>query len=35
LTHGEEGSILSLENYLRSKGGWKVTAPVYLEEFDL
>lgn len=35
LTHGEEGSILSLENYLRSKGGWEVTAPVYLEEYDL
>jgi len=35
LTHGEEGSILSLENYLRSKGGWDVTAPVYLEEYDL
>jgi metallo-beta-lactamase family protein len=34
LTHGEETSILSLENYLQSKG-WKVTAPVYLEEFDL
>ena len=35
LTHGEEGSILSLENFLRSKGGWAVTAPVYLEEYDL
>jgi len=35
LTHGEEGSILSLENYLHSKGGWEVTAPVYLEEYDL
>jgi metallo-beta-lactamase family protein len=35
LTHGEEGAILSLENYLRSKGGWEVTAPVYLEEYDL
>ena len=35
LTHGEEGSILSLENYLRSKGGWEVTAPVYLEEYNL
>jgi metallo-beta-lactamase family protein len=35
LTHGEEGSILSLENYLLSKGGWEVTAPVYLEEYDL
>jgi metallo-beta-lactamase family protein len=35
LTHGEEGSILSLENYLHSKGGWEVSAPVYLEEYDL
>jgi metallo-beta-lactamase family protein len=35
LTHGEEGSILSLEKYLYSKGGWVVTAPTYLEEFDL
>ena len=35
LTHGEGGSILSLENYLHSKGGWEVTAPAYLEEYDL
>ena len=35
LTHGEEGAILSLENYLHSKGGWEVTAPVYLEEYGL
>jgi len=35
LTHGEEASILSLKNYLDSKGGWKVTAPAYLEEYDL
>lgn len=35
LTHGEEGSILSLENYLHSKTGWEVTAPVYLEEYNL
>jgi metallo-beta-lactamase family protein len=35
LTHGEEESILSLENYLHSKGGWEVTAPAYLEENDL
>jgi metallo-beta-lactamase family protein len=35
LTHGEEGSILSLEKYMHSKGGWEVTAPVYLEEYDL
>jgi metallo-beta-lactamase family protein len=35
LTHGEEGSMLSLENYLHSKGGWEVTAPAYLEEYEL
>ncbi len=35
LTHGEEGSILSLEKYMHSKGGWEVTAPLYLEEYDL
>ncbi len=35
LTHGEEGPILSIENYLRSKGGWNVTAPIYLQEYDL
>ena len=35
LTHGEEASILSLENYLDSKGGWEVSAPTYLEEYDL
>ncbi|MDQ1280833.1 MAG: metallo-beta-lactamase family protein [Thermoproteota archaeon] len=35
LTHGEEGSILNLENYLKSKGGWEVSAPTYLEEYDL
>ena len=35
LTHGEEKSVLSLENYLNSKGGWEVSAPVYLEEYDL
>jgi metallo-beta-lactamase family protein len=35
LTHGEEASILSLENYLHSKSGWEVTAPAYLEEYDL
>jgi metallo-beta-lactamase family protein len=34
LTHGEEGAILSLENFLRSKG-WETTAPAYLEEYDL
>jgi metallo-beta-lactamase family protein len=35
LTHGEEKSILSLENYLRSKGGWEVSAPKYMEEHNL
>jgi metallo-beta-lactamase family protein len=32
LTHGEEKPILSLEDYLRSKSGWEVSAPTYLEE---
>lgn len=35
LTHGEEESILSLENYLQSKGGWEVSAPTYMEEYNL
>jgi metallo-beta-lactamase family protein len=35
LVHGEEESILSLENYLNSKGGWEVSAPMYLEEYTL
>jgi metallo-beta-lactamase family protein len=35
LTHGEEGSIKSLENYMHSKPGWQVTAPTYLEEYEL
>jgi len=35
LTHGEEASILSLKNYLDSKGGWSVSAPTYLEEYNL
>ena len=35
LTHGEEASILSLENYLDSKGGWSVSAPTYLEEYGI
>jgi len=35
LTHGEEESILSLENYLQSKAGWEVSAPTYMEEYDL
>ena len=35
LTHGEEESILSLENYIQSKDGWKVSAPTYMEEHNL
>ncbi len=35
LTHGEEKSIKNLENYVRSNLGWKVTAPKYLQEYDL
>jgi metallo-beta-lactamase family protein len=35
LTHGEEKPIKNLENYVRSKLGWKVTAPKYLEEYEL
>jgi metallo-beta-lactamase family protein len=35
LTHGEEKPILSLEDYLRSKGGWQVSAPTYMEEQEL
>jgi metallo-beta-lactamase family protein len=35
LTHGEEESILSLEDYLHSKGEWEVSAPTYMEEYSL
>ena len=35
LTHGEEESISSLEDYIHSKGGWEVSAPTYMEEYDL
>jgi metallo-beta-lactamase family protein len=35
LTHGEQKPILSLENYIHSKPGWEVSAPTYLEEYDL
>ena len=35
LTHGEEKSILSLSDYIRSKDGWRVSAPKYQEEFQL
>jgi metallo-beta-lactamase family protein len=35
LTHGEEQPIQNLMNYIRSKGEWEVSAPMYLEEYDL
>jgi len=35
LTHGEEKSILSLEDYLHSRGGWEVSVPTYMEEYNL
>lgn len=35
LTHGEDESILSLENYIQSKGGWEASAPTYMEEYNL
>ena len=35
LTHGEEKSIQNLENFVCSKLGWNVTAPKYLEEYQL
>ena len=35
LTHGEEKPLKKLENYVRSKPGWEVTAPNYLEEYEL
>jgi metallo-beta-lactamase family protein len=35
LTHGEEEPILALESYLQSKGGWEVSAPKYMEEYNL
>jgi metallo-beta-lactamase family protein len=35
LTHGEEEPIQNLENYIRSKVGWEVSAPTYMEEYDL
>ena len=35
LTHGEEKSIMSLSDFIRSKKGWKVSAPKYQEEFQL
>ena len=35
LIHGEEQSMLSLEKFLQSKGGWEVSSPTYLEEDNL
>jgi len=35
LTHGEEESILNLEDYLHAKVGWEVSAPTYKEEYNL
>jgi len=34
LTHGEEEPIRSLEDYIRSKEGWEVSAPTYMKEYD-
>ena len=35
LTHGEEESMSSLKNFLQAKGGWEVSEPTYLEQYDL
>lgn len=35
LTHGEDGPISSLENFIQSKNGWVASAPEYLEEYEL
>jgi metallo-beta-lactamase family protein len=35
LTHGEEESISSMADYIRSKDSWQVTAPQYLEEYEI
>ncbi len=35
LTHGEKESILALADYFKNKGGWKMSSPEYMEEFDL
>jgi len=35
LTHGEEEPILSLTDFIRSKKGWQVSAPDYMEESTL
>ena len=35
LIHGEEEGIFGLADYLRSKGGWEVSAPHYMEEYEI
>ena len=35
LIHGEEDGISALADYLRSKDGWEVSAPHYMEEYEI
>jgi metallo-beta-lactamase family protein len=35
LTHGEEESISSLADFINSRKGWQVSAPEYMEEYNL
>ncbi|MFH0778394.1 MAG: MBL fold metallo-hydrolase [Candidatus Eisenbacteria bacterium] len=35
LTHGEEDGISGVADYLHSKGGWEVSVPYYMEEYQL
>jgi metallo-beta-lactamase family protein len=35
LTHGEEESISSLADFISSKNGWQVSAPEYMDEYNL
>ena len=35
LTHGEDDGIAALTDYLQSKGDWSVSAPRYMEEFQI
>jgi len=35
LTHGEEEAISSLADFIRSKKGWEVSAPAYMEQYTL
>jgi metallo-beta-lactamase family protein len=35
LVHGEEEGITGVGDYLSSKGGWDVSAPRYMEEFEI